>query len=228
VEVTGNTRLFHEAVAPQVKRVVAVDPNQFKVISHSVKKTDPNDARNLALYLAKDLQPEVRMKEKTQARRSRTRSTTSFPRTASTWRRKRYPGAAQQVWSRQTIIGASMKWLRPIFRRSLVEREMDAEFRFHLDQLAAALQREGLTAEEARGRARLEFGGIGQVKDDAREARLAGRLDRAWRELRYAARSLARKPRFYGRRFGDARPGHWSEYHLVLAGRSDDPARASG
>src|SRR6201987_1592401 len=67
VEVTGNTRLFHDAVAPYVKRVVAVDPNQFQVISHSVKKTDPNDARNLALYLEKDLLPEVRMKDKTQA-----------------------------------------------------------------------------------------------------------------------------------------------------------------
>ena len=67
VEMTGNTRFFHEAVAPHVARVVAVDPNQFKVISHSVKKTDPNDARNLALYLAKDLLPEVRMKEKTEA-----------------------------------------------------------------------------------------------------------------------------------------------------------------
>jgi transposase len=67
VEMTGNTRFFHEAVAPHVARVVAVDPNQFQVISHSVKKTDPNDARNLALYLAKDLLPEVRMKEKTEA-----------------------------------------------------------------------------------------------------------------------------------------------------------------
>jgi len=67
VEVTGNTRLFHDAVKPRVSRVVAVDPNQFKVISHSVKKTDSNDARNLALYLAKDLLPEVRMKDKTQA-----------------------------------------------------------------------------------------------------------------------------------------------------------------
>jgi len=67
VEVTGNPRLFYEAVAPHVKRVVAVDPNQFKVISHSVKKTDPNDARNLALYLEKDLLPEVRLKDKTQA-----------------------------------------------------------------------------------------------------------------------------------------------------------------
>ena len=45
VEVTGNTRLFHEAVAPHVERVVAVNPSQFKVITHSVKKTDPNDAR---------------------------------------------------------------------------------------------------------------------------------------------------------------------------------------
>ena len=67
VEVTGNTRLFYEAVAPHVSRVVAVDPNQFRVISQSVKKTDPNDARNLALYLEKDLLPEVRMKGKTQA-----------------------------------------------------------------------------------------------------------------------------------------------------------------
>jgi hypothetical protein len=44
-----------------------VNPSQFKVITHSVKKTDPNDARNLALYLAKDLLPEVRMKDKTLA-----------------------------------------------------------------------------------------------------------------------------------------------------------------
>lgn len=63
VEVTGNTRLFYQAVVPQVKRVVVVDANQFRVIAHSVKKTDPNDARNLALYLEKDLLPEVRMKD---------------------------------------------------------------------------------------------------------------------------------------------------------------------
>jgi transposase len=67
VEVTSNTRLFYDAVAPHVSRVVVVDPHQFRVISQSVKKTDPNDARNLALYLAKGLLPEVRMKEKEQA-----------------------------------------------------------------------------------------------------------------------------------------------------------------
>ena len=67
---TGNTRLFHEAVKARVSWVVAVDPNEFKVISHSVKKTDSNDARNLALYLAKDLLPEVRMKDDGSNRRN--------------------------------------------------------------------------------------------------------------------------------------------------------------
>ncbi len=64
VEVTGNTRLFYDAVAPQVARVVVVDTNQFRVISRSVKKTDERDAAQLALYLSKGLLPEVRMKDK--------------------------------------------------------------------------------------------------------------------------------------------------------------------
>ncbi len=64
VEMTGNTRLFCEALAPHVARAVVVDTNQFRVISRSVKKTDPNDARLLALYLSKGLLPEVRMKDK--------------------------------------------------------------------------------------------------------------------------------------------------------------------
>jgi hypothetical protein len=68
-----------------------------------VKKTDPNDARNLALYVEKDLLPDVRMKDETQAQlasltrtrwsscaqHSRTRSITSFPRAAMEQRRAR-------------------------------------------------------------------------------------------------------------------------------------------
>ena len=62
VEITGNTRLFFDAVAEHVARVVVVNTNQFRVIRQSVKKTDPNDAR--MLYLSKNLLPEVRMKDK--------------------------------------------------------------------------------------------------------------------------------------------------------------------
>jgi transposase len=67
VEITGNTRLLYEAMALHVARVLVVDSNQFRVISRSVKKTDSNDARLLALYLSKDLVPEVRMKSKQHA-----------------------------------------------------------------------------------------------------------------------------------------------------------------
>jgi transposase len=63
VEVTGNTRLFYNAVASQVAKVVVVNPTQFKVIRDSVKKTDPHDARALALFLSKGMLPEVRMKD---------------------------------------------------------------------------------------------------------------------------------------------------------------------
>jgi hypothetical protein len=50
VEVTGNTRLFWDAVAPHVARVVVVNPSQFHVIRKSVKKTDEHDARALGCF----------------------------------------------------------------------------------------------------------------------------------------------------------------------------------
>lgn len=66
VEATGNTRWFYDAVVERVHRVAVVNPGQFKVISQSVKKTDKNDAELLALYLSKELLPEVRMKPRKQ------------------------------------------------------------------------------------------------------------------------------------------------------------------
>lgn len=63
VEATGNTAYFCDAVKDKVGKVVVVNPQQFKVISRSVKKTDANDAKTLALFLEKDMLPEVRMKD---------------------------------------------------------------------------------------------------------------------------------------------------------------------
>jgi transposase len=67
VEATGNTAWFMERIGDRVKKVIAVDPNQFKVIRKSVKKTDKHDARMLALFLSKGMLPEARMKEKEHA-----------------------------------------------------------------------------------------------------------------------------------------------------------------
>jgi len=62
VEATGNTRWFAEQVASTARRVVVVNPRQFEVVKNSCKKTDKNDALNLARFLKADLLPEVRAK----------------------------------------------------------------------------------------------------------------------------------------------------------------------
>lgn len=63
VEATGNTRWFAEQVASRAGRVVLVNPRQFDVVKNSVKKTDRNDAINLAVFLKADMLPEVRAKK---------------------------------------------------------------------------------------------------------------------------------------------------------------------
>ncbi|MBU4201280.1 MAG: transposase, partial [Kiritimatiellae bacterium] len=68
VEATGNVRLFCEALKGRGCRIVVVNPHQFQVISRSVKKTDEHDAKVLAEFLAKDMLPEVRMKDEAHAR----------------------------------------------------------------------------------------------------------------------------------------------------------------
>ena len=62
VEATCNTRWFAEQVKEKVRRVVLVNPRQFEVVKNSVKKTDKNDAINLARFLKADLLPQVRAK----------------------------------------------------------------------------------------------------------------------------------------------------------------------
>ncbi len=66
VEATGTTGRFYDAVVGRVARLVVVNPHKFKIISESVSKTDGKDCRELALFLSKDLLPEVRMKPKKQ------------------------------------------------------------------------------------------------------------------------------------------------------------------
>ena len=65
-----------------------------------------------------------------------------------------------------------MRWLREIsrWRRSRFERDMTAELQFHLDERVQALIDQGHSAEAARRRASLEFGGMEGYKERCREA----------------------------------------------------------
>jgi len=86
--------------------------------------------------------------------------------------------------------------LRAIFRREALERELDEELRFHLEQEAEKYARTGLSQDEAMRQARLAFGGLEAIKEDARDARGIGWLDTVLRDLRYAVRGIRVAPGF--------------------------------
>ncbi|HET7212650.1 MAG TPA: permease prefix domain 1-containing protein, partial [Terriglobia bacterium] len=56
--------------------------------------------------------------------------------------------------------------LRALFRRNSMEAELDKELRAHVEQQAEKYIQAGMSQEEAARRARLEFGGIEQVKEE--------------------------------------------------------------
>lgn len=80
--------------------------------------------------------------------------------------------------------------VRALFDRRAMERELDDELRFHLEQEAAKHIRAGVPAAEAARRARVEFGGLDRIKDDTRDARGVAMLDAIGQDLRYAWRGL--------------------------------------
>ena len=86
--------------------------------------------------------------------------------------------------------------LRTLFRRNSAENELDDELRFHLERQIEKYVSSGMTEAEAVRRARLEFGGIEQVKGECREARGIGAFEIFLMDLRYSFRSLLRSPLF--------------------------------
>jgi len=95
-----------------------------------------------------------------------------------------------------TLLSEVRYRLRAIFRRDALERDLDEEVRFHLDQQAEALRRQGLSAPEAMRRARLAFGGVEVIKEADRDARGVAALDALARDVRYAWRGLRARPGF--------------------------------
>jgi predicted permease len=89
-----------------------------------------------------------------------------------------------------------MRWYQRLFRRARTERQLDAELRFHLEQQVADNVAAGMTADEARRRARLEFGGLDQVKEECRDVGAARFVETLIQDIRFGLRQLRRNPGF--------------------------------
>ncbi|MGC2465331.1 MAG: ABC transporter permease [Candidatus Acidiferrum sp.] len=89
-----------------------------------------------------------------------------------------------------------MNWLTRLFRKEQTEKHLDAELRDHLDRQIVEYLAEGISLEEARRRAKLEFGGLERVKEEVRDTRWETHLDNLFLDFRYAIRNLRKDRRF--------------------------------
>lgn len=89
-----------------------------------------------------------------------------------------------------------MSWLQRLFSRQQLECDLDKELRFHFETLVADKVRTGIPEGEARRLARLEFGGIDQVKEDCRKSRGTMWLEELVQDARFGARLLIKNPGF--------------------------------
>jgi predicted permease len=92
----------------------------------------------------------------------------------------------REIWSRVRL------WMG----RAAMEREMDEEMRFHVDQLTEKNVRAGMSRQEARRAARVAFGGMERFKEESREESRPRFFEELAQDVRYGVRTLARNPGF--------------------------------
>jgi len=97
------------------------------------------------------------------------------------------------------VIAWLRQWLhrlRSFFRRAQLDHDLDAELRSHLEMAFERNLARGMSSEQARRQALLDFGGLEQTRQSYREARGLPFLDSLFHDLRFAFRTLHKSPGF--------------------------------
>ena len=77
-----------------------------------------------------------------------------------------------------------------VFRAGRVERELDAELQFHLDERIRDLMAAGMSREAAARQARRRLGSPLRLREESRDVKLLPGLDSLVRDVRMGARML--------------------------------------
>jgi putative ABC transport system permease protein len=86
--------------------------------------------------------------------------------------------------------------LRSLFQRNQVEQDLSEELQYHLEQKTQEYAAGGMAIEEARRKARREFGGIEQSKENCRDARHVSYIQDLVQDLGFGLRMLRNSPAF--------------------------------
>lgn len=86
--------------------------------------------------------------------------------------------------------------LSNLFHGDHAERELDEEMSANLAMLIDEKVAGGLSADKAYRAARIEFGGVDQVKEQVRDVRMGMMIEQVWLDARYALRMLRKNPGF--------------------------------
>ncbi|MGC1268515.1 MAG: permease prefix domain 1-containing protein, partial [Candidatus Acidiferrum sp.] len=89
-----------------------------------------------------------------------------------------------------------MSWWKSLFPKRASDEQMNSELRFHIDELIDENIAAGMSPEEARRRAHLEFGGREQLKEDLRDVYRIRLLDASLSNLKSAFRFIRKSPTF--------------------------------
>ncbi len=84
--------------------------------------------------------------------------------------------------------------VRALAQRDRVDAELDRELRAHLEHQIEDNIARGMTPNEARRAAMSTFGGVENVREEARDARGVAIVENIVRDLRYTLRALMREP----------------------------------
>lgn len=92
------------------------------------------------------------------------------------------------------LLSLAKSFFRTLFRKRHIDADLDAELRSTIELLADQKVKEGMAPEQAARAARIELGGVEQVKEAVRAARAGAWLDTLLQDLRFGLRMLAKSP----------------------------------